>query len=228
MRSSFRLSTAAAMATVAGALIIGLAPLPAAAQQTIPGSWGMSCRDGRIQGDDMTAECRTVSGNWRTSRLDLDKCAGGAVANADGYLVCESGYVPTYGSGYSGPYLPGGSWSASCNNARIEGDDLVAVCRDRRGNGVLTRLDMDNCPSGPVVNNDGQLTCSGGYTTTARSYGLPPGPWRSSCNDPKIEGDTLHAYCRRPEGGNLRSSIDLDKCPGQRVRNLNGTLVCEN
>lgn len=225
--SAIRLGLAAA--ATGGALLLGLAAAaPAQAQVTIPGSWGMSCRDGSVQGDMLRAECRTVDGRWRYSQLDLDNCRGGAVANSDGYLVCESGYVANYGRGHSGPYFPGGSWSETCNNARIEGDDLVAVCRDRRGNGVLTRLDLDHCPSGPVVNNNGVLACGGGYVNTARNYGMPPGSWRASCNDPYIEGDTLYAYCRRPEGGNLKSSIDLDRCPGQRVRNLNGTLVCEN
>lgn len=227
MSASVRIALAAA--ATGGALLLALAAtVPAQAQVTVPGSWGMSCRDGSVQGDMLRAECRTVDGRWRTSQLDLDACRGGTVANADGYLVCESGYVASYGRGYSGPYFPGGSWSETCNNARIEGDDLVAVCRDRRGNGVLTRLDLDHCPSGPVVNNNGVLACGGGYVSTARNYGLPPGSWRSSCNDPYIEGDTLYAYCKRPEGGNLKTSIDLDRCPGQRVRNLNGTLVCEN
>lgn len=228
MFARIRLSMFAA--ATGGALLLGLGVVaPAQAQQVIPGSWGQSCRDGNIEGDLMRAECRTSDGRWRYSQLDLNNCRGGAVANADGYLVCESGYAPTYGRGYSGPYLPGGSWSETCNNARLEGDDLVAVCRDRRGNGVLTRIDLDKCPNGPIANRDGRLVCSGGGgVDTARSYGLPPGSWRSSCNDPYIEGDTLYAYCRRPEGGNLKSSIDLDKCPGQRVHNLNGTLVCED
>ena len=227
MSALLRLSLAAA--ATCGALLLGLAAAtPASAQQVIAGSWGQSCRDGAVQSGVMRAECRTVDGRWRSSALDLENCRGGAVANSDGYLVCETGYAPNYGRGYTSAYLPDGSWAATCNNARIEGDDLVAVCRDRRGNGVLSRLDLDNCPAGPVINNDGRLTCSSGNVAAAGAYGLPPGPWRGSCNDPYVQGDTLHAYCKRPEGGNLKSSIDLDKCPGQRVRNLNGTLVCEN
>jgi hypothetical protein len=216
-------------AAAAGAVLLGLSAAPAQAQQVIPGSWGMSCRDGNITSDVMRAECRTVDGRWRYSQIDLNNCRGGAIANADGYLVCESGYVPTYGRVYGGgPYMPGGTWAESCNNARLEGDDLVAVCRDRRGNGVVTRLDLDNCPSGPVYNNNGILSCGSVGVSTARNYAMPPGSWRGSCNDPYIEGDTLYAYCKRPEGGNLKTSIDLDRCPGMRVRNLNGTLVCED
>lgn len=225
---SFASRVSVIAAATAGAVLLGLSAVPAQAQQVIPGSWGMSCREGTIQNGVLRAECRTVDGRWYYSQLELDNCRGGAVANANGYLVCESGYVANYGTGYSGPYFPGGTWQQSCNNARIEGDDLVAVCRDRHGNGVLTRLDMDRCPGGPVVNSDGRLTCGVGSTNTARNYGLPPGSWRASCNDPRIEGDTLYAYCKRPEGGNLKTSIDLDSCPGQRVRNLNGTLVCED
>jgi hypothetical protein len=222
---SVRVSIAAA--ATAGAVLLGLSAIPAQAQQVIAGSWGMSCRDGSISNDVMRAECRTVDGRWRFSQIDMRNCRSGAVANADGYLVCESGYVANYGTGYSGPYFPGGTWQQSCNNARLEGDDLVAVCRDRRGNAVLTRIDLDNCPSGAIVNDNGRLACtSGPYVNTARNYGLPPGSWRGSCNDPYIEGDTLYAYCKRPEGGNLKTSIDLDRCPGQRIRNLNGTLVC--
>lgn len=225
MSASLRISLAAA--ATGGALLLGLASaMPAQAQQVIAGSWGMSCRDGTVLNGVMRAECRTVDGRWRSSALDLDNCRGGAIANSDGYLVCETGYVPAYGRGYSGPYLPGGTWADSCNNGRLEGDDLVAVCRDRRGNAVQARIDLDNCPNGPIANNNGQLVCSGSHTNTASNYAMPPGSWRSSCNDPYIQGDTLYAYCRRPEGGNLKSSIDLDKCPGQRVRNLNGTLVC--
>lgn len=226
MSARFRVTALIAAAT--GGLLLAASALPAAAQQTIPGSWGQSCRDGYIQGDDFTAECRTYDGRYRRSTIDLDNCRGGAVGNADGYLVCETGYVPAYGRGYSGPYFPPGSWSASCNNARIVGDDLVAVCRDRRGNAYEARLDLDACPDGPVANIDGRLVCDRPNLASAADprYGMPPGAWRKTCNDARIEGDTLIAYCRG-QGVHRKTSIDLDTCPGRELRVVDGRLYCD-
>ncbi len=51
------------------------------------GNWRFSCRNYRILGWTLSAECRDLSGYWRRSSIDLRQCDGD-VANRRGRLVC--------------------------------------------------------------------------------------------------------------------------------------------
>ncbi len=211
------------------ALSILALPSMAQAQDYAPGYWRDTCRNVDRDGSVINAECRTVDGGWRHTALDLRTCRGSTVSNSDGMLVCDyvsaPGYAPNYAYVPSYDRFPAGPWRYSCNNAQIVGNDLVAVCAKRDGYANNARLDLGRCPAGPVYNDNGRLEC-GGASYGAR-YSLPDGDWRQSCNNPKIEGDTLIAYCKHRGGAVIRTSIDLDRCPGQRIRNLDGDLVCE-
>ncbi len=63
-------------------------PTPVAADPWPPGTWRSSCRDVRIVGAALTAECRENSGGWRFAWADLEVCRG-PIANDDGRLVCR-------------------------------------------------------------------------------------------------------------------------------------------
>ena len=199
-------------------------------QRLPPGSWAQSCRNARMEGrDDLVADCRRRDGGYNRSRIDIDRCGrGGAVANNNGNPVCENANAGG-GGNWWGNKPPQGSYRQSCRNERMQDRDLlVAECRRNNGNYRNTRLDIDSCRGRDIVNDNGHLECGGrGY---GNSYGgkLPPGSWSQSCRNARIVRDDLYAECRQRDGDWVRSSIDLDDCRGQSVRNDNGRLRCGN
>ncbi len=57
------------------------------------GNWRYSCREYRIYGRILYAECRDNYGAWRATSLDLRQC-GNNVSNFGGRLVCGQGGSP--------------------------------------------------------------------------------------------------------------------------------------
>jgi hypothetical protein len=139
--------------------------------------------------------------------------------------------------------FPPGSWQQSCRNARMEGrDDLVAECRTSDGRWNRTKIDIDRCGrGGSVANRNGELVCqtSGQNNQGNQNYqgnqnkqgwwgqGLPPGSYRQSCRNIRMEGrDDLIAECRRNNGNMRTTKLDIDRCSGRDIANDNGHLVC--
>jgi hypothetical protein len=58
------------------------------------GNWRYTCRNARVYGRILYAECRDSYGTWRATSLDLLQCQG-EVANLNGRLAC--GPVGSYG-----------------------------------------------------------------------------------------------------------------------------------
>jgi CVNH domain len=57
---------------------------------------------------------------------------------------------------------PPGSYQGSCRDVRMQGPNLVALCRRANGRGEqLTALDVSHCV-GDIGNSNGQLVCNGG------------------------------------------------------------------
>lgn len=56
---------------------------------------------------------------------------------------------------------PSGSYQASCSRIDQRGPFLQAICRDRFGGLVQSRLDLRGC-GGDISNNNGRLTCGAG------------------------------------------------------------------
>jgi len=54
----------------------------------------------------------------------------------------------------------------------------------------------------------------------------PGGDWAESCRDATLRGGTLLARCRERDGDWRSTSIRTSECPGNRLRNDNGRLVC--
>ena len=61
------------------------------------------------------------------------------------------------------------------------------------------------------------------------TQGQPPqGSFRSSCNDVRMQGDTLITFCRKPDGSWQTSAIGpISQCTGD-IQNVNGQLTCSN
>jgi hypothetical protein len=71
-------------------------------------------------------------------------------------------------------------------------------------------------------------TQSNGTTSTqmGTQAQLPQGSYRSSCNDVRMQNDTLIAFCRKPDGTWQTSAIGpVNQCVGD-IQNVNGQLTC--
>lgn len=114
------------------------------------GSYSQSCRDIHAQGNSLQAVCQTVNGNWVPTTInEFDRCVG-EIVNDDGRLECTR---------RGGRLVPAGSYSQSCRNIYVRGDDLRAMCQGRDGRWVWSELrDWDSCRRG-IVNDNGNLRC---------------------------------------------------------------------
>ena len=128
------------------------------------GDYVQTCRNMRMDGNRLLAECQKRDGGWRRTSLDASSCSS-PIANDNGRLVCGQGGGYGYGGypgGYSGGYqgsIPPGSYTQTCRNIRTRGDRLDAECQTRDGNWRHTSLDdIDRCGSA-IANDDGRLVC---------------------------------------------------------------------
>jgi hypothetical protein len=212
-------SVSMAAAVLVGAIVAWQA-VPAQAQNVPNGSYRQSCREVRMESrDDLAATCRRVNGNWRYTKIDIDRCRGRDITNNNGHLECGD---YRYGGNYGRYQMPTGSWSQSCRDARIVRDDLYAECRQRDGDWIRTSIDLDDCRGRGIVNDNGRLRCGDG----GPRYTMPRGSWVQSCRNADIRGDDLYAQCRGRDGRWHNTRLDLDRCPGRGLRNDNGELRC--
>jgi len=134
------------------------------AQSAPPGSYQQTCRDIGVRGDVLTARCQDTGGNWRTTQIrDISYC-NGDISNENGALRCNAN-SGAYQGGYNGGYynqggIPGGSYSQTCQDVRIRGNDLEATCQTTSGSWRTTRLSgFDRC-GGDIANDNGSLRCA--------------------------------------------------------------------
>lgn len=125
------------------------------------GSWQASCRHAHVNGDEFTASCQTTNGSWSRTSIGMRGCPGNQFGNNNGQLFCESANSYNNDAGYGRwHHLPRGSWSASCDNASMNGSMFSAECSTGRGYNA-TSIDMRSCPSRQVGNRNGYLFCEG-------------------------------------------------------------------
>jgi len=111
------------------------------------GPWRDSCRNARMRGDELLAECKNRHGDWVQSWLNLRSC-NRQVSNDNGRLIC--GRVRTQ-------RVPGGSWRDSCRRWRVDGDRMWAECKNRRGDWHGTEVRIRGCRR--LANDNGKLRC---------------------------------------------------------------------
>jgi len=214
------------------------------AQSAPAGPYQQTCRDIGVRGDVLTARCQDTGGNWRNTQMrDISYC-NGDISNENGALRCNSS-AGAYQGGYNGGYynqggIPGGSYSQTCQDARIQGNDLEARCQTTNGDWRITRLSsFDRC-GGDIANDNGRLTCAGsGYGYGGRrdddDYDRGSGggyqggnSYTQTCRDVRRQGDTLEAVCQSRDGDWHRTTLnDYRDCHGQIV-NDGGNLRCDN
>jgi CVNH domain len=211
---------------LAAFIILALAILgsgsPAQAQRANwpAGSWQASCRSANVTGQVFTAECQSDNGSWRRSSISLNMCPGRLVGNRNGTLFCEGG-------GGNIGNLPGGSWRASCQNGRMNGNVVSASCST--GSGYRqTSFSMRNCPGWALGNANGNLFCESGNGggNWNRPGHFPGGSWQNSCGNARLQGHMFSAQCSTGSGYRA-TTFDLRACPSRLLGNRNGFLFCE-
>jgi CVNH domain len=127
------------------------------------GSYVQTCQNIHVGGDDLHARCQTRGGSWRDAKLDdYNKCRGD-IANDDGHLRCVAG--GPVGGPYPAPgrYAslngPNGSYTQSCMDIHVDGDDLKARCQTRGGDVRDAKLDDYRKCQSDIINDDGRLRC---------------------------------------------------------------------
>jgi len=199
--------------------------------QGIPqGSYQQTCNNVAVNGNVLTANCQDSRGNWINAQLpDVQRC-GSNITNDNGVLHCaSSGYGP---GGYQAGNGPSGSYTQSCQDIHVGGDDLHARCQTRDGSWHETKLDDYNKCRGDILNDNGNLKCVAGTSYGAPPYqgGYPAGtvgvPYSQTCKDIKSHGDDLEARCKTRDGNwNNTKLDDYRKCKGQII-NDDGNLRC--
>jgi hypothetical protein len=134
--------------------------------------------------------------------------------------------------------VPNGSYLASCQNVRTEGDALKASCERKSGGRWETSISVSGCSGVDIFNRNGVLMC---VTPVRARWGktvLPPGSYVNSCFG-YVEGMTLRAACLTGSGdvsilglevsneSTRQNRMDLTRCPdGSEIANLRGDLTC--
>lgn len=205
------------------------------------GSYMQSCRNVHASGDDLKAECQNRNGDWHDAKLDDYKKCHGDIINDDAHLRCvqgapvSTGYPPAPGGyGYQGAG-PTGSYTQSCQDIRVSGDDLHARCQNRKGELRDAKLDDYRKCSGDIVNDDGHLHCaagapvSGAYGAPGRYQGIngPGGSYTQTCMDIHVSGDDLKARCQSRNGDVHDASLDDYKKCKSDIINDDGHLRCQ-
>ena len=125
---------------------------------TVGTPYTQTCKDIKSHGDDLDARCKTRNGDWHNTSLDDYRKCKGQVVNDDGNLRCVAG-VPAAAGVYPGG-VPGGSYTQSCQEIRIHGDDLEARCQTSGGDLRDAKLDDYGKCKSDIINDDGHLRCS--------------------------------------------------------------------
>jgi hypothetical protein len=212
------------------AFLLGLGNL-AIAQSVPPGSYQQTCKNIDYRSDVLVAYCQDSGGHWQNAQLrDVQSCRNDII-NDDGALRCGHG-VGYPNAAVAG--LPGGTYTQSCQEVHIDGDDLVARCQNTSGNLHDAKLDDYRKCGGDIVNDNGKLRC---IATPGYQAAYPPqpgyavnvevsGPYTQSCKDIKSHGDHLEARCQAHDGDWHKTSLDdFHGCHGQII-NEDGNLRC--
>jgi hypothetical protein len=194
------------------------------------GDYQLTCRDIRTDGYVLKANCQKVDGGWRSTSLDTRNC-GSQIINDDGYLRCTQGggvYGRPPGGGWQGG-IPPGDYKLTCRDIRNDGNVLKANCQKVDGGWRSTSLDTRSCRN-QIVNEDGRLRCAAGgghgYGPGGWQGGIPPGDYRLTCENIRVNGQRLDASCQKTDGSWRNTSLENFSRCGDRISNVDGRLRC--
>ena len=141
MLAKLSLIALAATAAAATASVAVAQPLP-------PGSYRSQCRDVNVNGQFLAGQCRSASGRYAASSINILSCGGRDIGvDAQGGLTCYAGpgapppvvrppVRPPHG-GDGGGWHGGGGWQGG-------GEITVFTGRDFRGRSQVFQGDIDN------------------------------------------------------------------------------------
>ncbi len=110
--------------------------------------------------------------------------------------------------------LPQGSYTQSCQQMRVQRQDLFGVCLDRRGNARRTRLERALACPGDIANINGNLRC------------MPPtDSYVRTCRQVSARNDVLRATCQRRNGRWQATQLRNFRRHLGRINNCDGTLT---
>lgn len=126
------------------------------------GSYIQTCTAIHVGGDDLHARCPAQDGSWHDAKLDDYNSCHGDIVNVNGKLKCAAG--SPVGSAYGAPGAypgggPNGSYTQSCMDIHVSGDDLKARCQTRSGDTRDAKLDDYKKCRSDIINDDGHLRC---------------------------------------------------------------------
>ncbi|HEY6306698.1 MAG TPA: CVNH domain-containing protein [Candidatus Angelobacter sp.] len=128
--------------------------------------------------------------------------------------------------------LPYGSYRQTCQNMRVDGNKLFAYCRKADGGWRNTSIDYRSC-GGEIINDDGYLRCGGGDNRYPGGGniggwrgGLPPGDYKRTCQNMRVNGNKLYATCQTVNGGWHDTSLNNFNLCQRPIANDNGNLRC--
>jgi hypothetical protein len=128
--------------------------------------------------------------------------------------------------------LPYGSYRQSCQNIKINGDTLSAHCQKVDGGGRNSSIDFRSCQGSEIINDNGNLRCGGGGSgqgyrgATGWQGGLPPGDYKRTCQNMRVNGNKLFATCQTADGGWRDTSLNNFNLCHTSIANDNGNLRC--
>lgn len=126
------------------------------------GSYLLSCANILVT-YDMSAECRTMNGNWVSAFLqNFTNCTNNEIWNNDGHLTCWPKGAP------DGSYLSSCSEISVWGQNSTSGTNLDAKCRTMSGDWVNTHLMNFGSCNGDVSNQNGVLTCPKGSSSNSQ------------------------------------------------------------
>ncbi len=115
---------------------------------SLRGSFYASCAACSVDsGGNLTCRCTKQNGLvGRETSIALGYCSRSGPNNTNGQLSCA-------------PIIRG-SWAQSCTVPVIFRRNILnALCKDMGGNYQSTEINLDNCPSMNIENNNGRLQC---------------------------------------------------------------------
>ncbi len=131
------------------------------------------------------------------------------------YLLIACGFLMLFintGTSYADGN-PVGSYTRTCKNINLNGENLTADCKTKEGAYKKTTLEFATSCVGIISNVDGNLACTG-----------PVGSFARTCKDTKVEGETVYSTCERVDKtwNKTMSSFSGYQHP---LTNCNGNLV---
>lgn len=214
-----------------------------AADNLPSGSWMQSCdaSSATMTNGVLSANCKMANGFFnKLATLNYKTCqTNSPVKNDNGKLACEQQANGNNDSNNSDVAFPGGDWVSSCktSSATLNGNMLIAKCRNNQGQTVPAAIDVSTCGVNPSIHNDdGHLTCGGSYNggnSSNNNDGLPGGNWRQNCDvkAATMSMNVLRTQCKTWSGSYFPQFLFYDNCKaGSTVSSSrdSGDLKCDS